>query len=195
VKAAGESELKTLIEAVARGDERAFAAFYDAVSDRVHGLACFLLKDDALAEEVTLDTFLQVWREAGHYRAEQGGPLAWLMMIARSRAIDRLRAQRASPLIFDGESHDDELVDRQKRPDEALVTDEQSRRVRVSFSRLAPIQRQVLAMAFFRGMTHSEIALHCGLPLGTVKTHIRQGMTRLGELLAEHAEIEPGDGR
>lgn len=178
---------KELIAEIARGDQRAFAAFYDATCGKVHGLACYILKDEALAEEVTMDTFLQVWREAENFREQQAQPLAWLTMITRSRAIDRLRSRNNSRLLFDGIAHDNELIDPQRRPDECLMADESSEQVRACFAQLTPIQRELLGLAFFKGLSHHEIALHSNMPLGTVKTHIRQGMARMHTLLAESA--------
>jgi RNA polymerase sigma-70 factor (ECF subfamily) len=181
----GEFDLKFLIGEIARGDERAFAAFYDATCSKVHGIACFILKDEALAEEVTMDTFLQVWREAEKYREQQALPLAWLMMIARSRAIDRLRSRNGSRLLFDGIGHDCDFIDPAKQPDECAIADENSERVRACFARLSAIQRELLGLAFFKGLTHHEIARHRNLPLGTVKTHIRKAMALMHALLVE----------
>ena len=166
---------------------RGFRAFYDATCGKVHGVACYILKDEALAEEVTMDTFLQVWREAENYREQQAHPLAWLTMIARSRAIDRLRSRNSSHLLFDGVAHDNDLIDPQRQPDECLMADESSEQVRACFAQLPPIQRELLGLAFFKGLSHHEIALHSDMPLGTVKTHIRQGMARMHTLLAESA--------
>jgi RNA polymerase sigma-70 factor (ECF subfamily) len=186
----GNLDLKQLLAATARGDEGAFAAFYDATCGKVHGIACYILNDEALAEEVTMDTFLQVWREAKNYREQQAQPLAWLMMIARSRAIDRLRSRNSSQLLFDGIAHDNDLIDPQRQPDECLMVNESSEQVRACFSQLPPIQRELLGLAFFKGLSHHEIALHSNMPLGTVKTHIRQGMARMHTLLAESANLE-----
>ena len=183
-------DLKELIAAIARGDERAFTAFYDATCSKVYGLACYILKDEALAEEVTMDTFLQVWREAKNYREQQAQPLAWLTMIARSRAIDRLRARNSSHLLFDGMAHDNDLIDPQRQPDECLMADESSELVRACFAKLPQIQRELLGLAFFKGLSHHEIAVHSDIPLGTVKTHIRQGMAQMYTLLAESANPE-----
>ena len=186
-------DLKQLITATAQGDERAFAAFYDATCGKVHGIACYILKDEALAEEVTMDTFLQVWREAENYREQQAQPLAWLTMIARSRAIDRLRSRNNSHLLFDGVDHENDLIDPQQQPDECLMANECSEQVRACFAQLPQIQRELLGLAFFKGLSHHEIALHSDMPLGTVKTHIRQGMARMHTLLAESANLEFSD--
>lgn len=192
-KPSANIDLKQLIAATAQNDEQAFAAFYDATCGKVHGLACYILKDEALAEEVTMDTFLQVWREAVNYREQQAQPLAWLMMIARSRAIDRLRSHNSSRLLFDGAAHDNDLIDPQLLPDECLIADESSERVRACFAKLTPIQRELLGLAFFKGLSHHDIALHSNKPLGTVKTHIRLGMARMHTLLAEYANPEFSD--
>jgi RNA polymerase sigma-70 factor, ECF subfamily len=189
----GDIDLIQLIAAIAQSDERAFAAFYDATCGMVYGVACYILKDEALAEEVTMDTFLQVWREAENYREQQAQPLAWLTMIARSRAIDRLRSRNSSHLLFDGVAHDNDLIDPQRQPDECLMEDESSKQVRACFAQLPPIQRELLGLAFFKGLSHHEIALRSDMPLGTVKTHIRQGMARMHTLLARCAKLEFSD--
>ncbi len=112
------------------------------------------------------------------------------MMIARSRAIDRLRSRNSSQLLFDGVAHVNDLIDPQRQPDECLMVNESSEQVRACFSQLPPIQRELLGLAFFKGLSHHEIALHSNMPLGTVKTHIRQGMARMHTLLAESANLE-----
>ncbi len=165
------------------------AAFYDLTCAKVYGLARFLLKDEGLAEEVVLDTFLQVWQEAGNYREERAGPLAWLLMIARSRAIDRLRTLRKTSQDCDIDDFAEALADPGDGPEDLAAAAERSRHVRACLARLPPIERQKLALAFFRGLSQSEIAAHCGMPLGTVKTYIRNGMARLGELLEEPAGL------
>lgn len=178
-----DNELKKLLAAVACGDEAAMAAVYDLTCAKVLGLVRFILKDDGLAEDVVLDTFWQVWQEAGHYREEKAGPLAWVMMIARSRAIDRLRTMRKTSQDSAIDDFADELVDSGQGPEDLAVADERSRQVRACLALLPPIERQKLTLAFFKGLSQSEIAVHCGMPLGTVKTYIRNGMAKLGELL------------
>lgn len=184
-----EVELKNLLGAVSRGDEAALATFYDLTCAKVFGLVRFMLKDDGVAEEVVLDTFWQVWREAGRYGEEKAGPLAWLLMMARSRAIDRLRSMKKTSLLCDIDGLEDDLADPGEGPEAAVIADERGHQVRACLARLPLVERQKLALAFFKGLSQSEIAAYCDMPLGTVKTHIRNGMARLGELLEGQAGL------
>ena len=177
-----------LIERIADRDETGLAALYDQTSALVFGLTVKILQDRRDAEESTLEVYQQVWRQADRYDPRRGTPLGWLMTIARSRAIDRLRASKrwtrgARPL-------DHEVSDHRDGPVEALMTSERRVKVRQAVSALKPEQRQALETAYFRGLSQSETALHLGLPLGTVKTRIRAAMMSLREQLRE-LELDP----
>jgi RNA polymerase sigma-70 factor (ECF subfamily) len=173
-----------LIREAAGGDQQALAALYDATSRTVYGLLLRILSDASSAEEVLLDVYEQVWRQAAQYSRERGSPLAWLTTIARSRAIDRLRRgrreqQRTEPLegVFataraEGASAEEDVMAGEVR---AVV--------RKALDSLAPEQREVIELAYYGGMSHSEIAAARGLPLGTVKTRTRLGLMRLREML------------
>ena len=172
-----------LIQRVAGGDEQALATLYDETSRLVYGLLLRVLSDPASAEEVLLDVYTQVWRQAATYSTERGAPLAWLTTIARSRAIDRLRSGRIErgrtepldPIMYRGASGED--------VESEWAARETRKAVRVALDRLAPEQREVIELAYFSGMSHSEIAAAKGQPLGTVKTRIRLGMSKLREAL------------
>ena len=173
-----------LIRGAAAGDQQALAALYDATSRTVYGLLLRILSDASSAEEVLLDVYEQVWRQAAQYSRERGSPLAWLTTIARSRAIDRMRRgrreqQRTEPLegVFataraEGASAEEDVMAGEVR---AVV--------RKALDSLAPEQREVIELAYYGGMSHSEIAAARGLPLGTVKTRTRLGLMRLREML------------
>lgn len=182
----GVSEkLTQLIAAIALGDEAALTALYDITRRQVYGLILRILKDAALAEEVTLDVYLQVWREAARYQAERGSPLAWLVTLARSRALDRRRAvkskyEQAKDKWPNGEAI--KAID--CPPDEGAIDAERAHYVHAAIAQLTPEQRQAVALAYFEGLSHSEIAARLAIPLGTVKTRIRHGMLRLQEILA-----------
>ncbi|MDD5036885.1 MAG: sigma-70 family RNA polymerase sigma factor [Methylococcaceae bacterium] len=184
-----EFELERLLAAICQGDETAMAAFYDRTCGKVFALVSFILEDVSQAEEVALDTFFQVWQEAGKYQAERASPLAWLMMMARSRAIDRLRSMRRAPNFFDSDDLADELIDPGEGPDEVLLSSERSRRVRACLAQLPQVERQKLTLAFFKGLSQAEMSQYCDMPLGTVKSHIRSGMARLSRLLGEQADM------
>jgi RNA polymerase sigma-70 factor, ECF subfamily len=177
-----ESLQAQMIKGVAEGDEQALASLYDATSRTVYGLLLRILSDPATAEEVLLDVYVQVWRQARTYSAERGKPLAWLTTIARSRAIDRLRrgrqeSQATVPLEEATRAARGESIE------DGVLAGEVGAVVRAALDALAPEQREVIELAYYGGMSHSEIAAARNLPLGTVKTRTRLGMMRLREML------------
>lgn len=173
-----------LIRAAAAGDQHALAALYDATSRTVYGLLLRILADASAAEEVLVDVYEQAWRQAGLYSRERGSPLAWLTTIARSRAIDRLRRgrreqQQTEPLEVAAAS----VLSSAASAEEEVRAGEVRAVVRAALEALAPEQREVIELAYYAGMSHSEIAAARGLPLGTVKTRTRLGLMRLREML------------
>lgn len=174
----------TQIERIAAGDQTSFAQFYDVTNRLAFGLILRILGDRATAEEVLLDVYTQVWRQAGNYRRERGTPLAWLMTIARTRALDRLRSGRQE---MQRKESLDAVADARSfaaDPEATTVSNEHQRLVRRALATLPFEQRQIIELAYFSGLSHSEIAARLGQPLGTVKTRTRLGMIKLKELLA-----------
>jgi RNA polymerase sigma-70 factor (ECF subfamily) len=173
---------------VAGGDQAALGTLYDSTSRVIFGLALRILNDRATAEEVMLDVYTQVWRQAASYDLQRGSPMAWLMTIARSRAIDRLRSgwqdqQRKEPLEAIGDARSDS-----SSPEENAEIAERRKLVRQALSQISAEQRELIELAFYGGLSHSEIALEKNLPLGTVKTRIRLGMLKLREMLGPALE-------
>lgn len=192
VPVASEAQLRDWLSAVADHDEQALAALYDATLPRVYGLVLRLVRQAALAEEVTEDTFFQVWRQAARYDPARGQALAWLLGMARSRAIDALRREarfRHEPL--------DEGDDARPWPAEAASGDELLGATRShaalhqALLRLPPQPRQLVALSFFRGLSHEEIAQQTQLPMGTVKSQIRRALLSLRDMLGEAAGPSP----
>ena len=175
------------VHRIARGDSEALAKLYDGTSGLVYSLALRILADPADAEEVTLDVYTQVWRTAGRFDEQRGNATAWLLLMARSRAIDRLRAESGRQSCEAELSHHQEtdLAEWQQDEDPArlAIADENSRLVAAALEELSSAQRQALQLAYFDGLTHREIAAKLGAPLGSVKTHIRTGLARLGRAL------------
>jgi RNA polymerase sigma-70 factor (ECF subfamily) len=173
------------LEQVAEGDSQALGRLYDGTHALVYGLALRILGDVADAEEVTLDVYTQVWKTARNFDPRRGSVSAWLVMLARSRAIDRLRAaskrRQREETYAEIPDHPAPTVS----PEEASLLGQQRQRVRAALATLTPEQRQAIEMAFFSGLSHSELAAKLGQPLGTVKTRIRLGMMKLRELLGE----------
>lgn len=183
--------LELLLERAAMGDQRAFDALYLATSPRLLGLTARILQDRAQAEEVTQEAFLQAWRQADRFRPERGSAIAWLMQIAHARAVDRVRAVRAQ--------RDRDLLHgaRESASWMAPVSDVaeaaiRARQVRKALGLLSSAHREAIVLAYLGGMTHSEIADHLGIPLGTAKTRVRDGMRRLRLLLDVEAPSPAG---
>ncbi|HVF55550.1 MAG TPA: sigma-70 family RNA polymerase sigma factor [Pyrinomonadaceae bacterium] len=179
-----DPELAELIGRVAGGDEGALTTLYETTSRLVYGLALRILRDAGAAEEVLLDVYTQVWRKAGAYQKGRGTPLSWLTTIARSRAIDRLRAgryerQRSEQLESETQGAHAATI----HVGDEMQAHETRASVRSALGELPPEQREVIELAYYGGMSHSEIAARLGQPLGTVKTRTRLGMMRLRELL------------
>lgn len=181
---AGEAKVKLvgLIERMARGDREAFGRFYDRSAPLVFTFAMRILKDRSDAEDLLQEVFLQVWREAGSYSPERGSPEAWIITVTRSRAIDKLRSIRRRDKSFvpmedpAGREYDGKVDSGATASDARIMVDN-------TLAQLPQTQRKVLELAYFDGLTQSEIASKLGEPLGTVKTRMRAGLARLRELL------------
>jgi len=178
-----DQDWAALIRRVADGDQSALTTLYDATSRFVFGLILRVVGDRATAEEVLLDVYTQAWRQAASYDEQRGAPLAWLMTIARTRGIDRLRSGRyerhnKEPLESMGD-----VTATTSSPEEDSVIAERRRLVHSALDALSTEQREVIELAYYSGLSHSEIALRLGQPLGTVKTRTRLGMMKLREML------------
>ena len=168
-----------LVTRVANGEERAFLALYDRYSARVHALTMRILSDSMLAEEATQDTFLKLWSRARLYLNERGSFLLWLLTIARRTALDRLRLEARRPALSDSKDPEDswDLI-----PDLTTIPEESRwRSLYFEVQSLQPDHRQVIELAYYQGLSQSEIAEVLGWPLGTVKTRLRAAMEYLRE--------------
>lgn len=170
--------LSLLIARVAERDERALEQLYDATSARVNGLVLRITQQGALAEEVVEDTYWQVWRQALRFDPLRGRPLTWLLAMARSRAIDALRRDRR---YAHDELPDDDTAETVATPpaQDLIDASRSDERLHRAVSALDARSRQFIALAFFRGLTHEEIAQQENAPLGTVKSVIRRAMHQL----------------
>lgn len=177
-----------LIQRVAARDASAVAALHDRHARVLYSLILRIVRDAGEAEDVLQEVFLRLWEKADTYDPVLGTPIAWLVRIARNRAIDRVRARRARPVT----QPVDEAVDRQlveaaaapaPTPETMTRESEEQRALRVALARLTPEQRVLIEEAFFMGYTQSELAERFKLPLGTVKTRIRTGMLAMREHL------------
>jgi RNA polymerase sigma-70 factor (ECF subfamily) len=183
------SRLKSLLEGISEHDASQLATFYDATSRWVYGLVLRILGDSGAAEEVTLDVYHQVWRNAGSYDPKRGSPSAWLSTLARSRALDRLRSgayrRRREEALVEGF----DAAWQGPRPDAANLAEERRSHVLAAISSLPPEQKRAIELGFFQGLSHSEIAERLDEPIGTIKTRIRLGMRKLKNLLKPYEDF------
>lgn len=177
------------VSEAANGDQAALARLYDSTNRLVYGLILRIVSNTHTAEEVLLDVYLQIWRKAETYNAAKGTVLAWLFTIARSRAIDALRS-RASKESGQQDPLDTAVaaVDRAPSPEENSAISQRRQFVQQCLAELPAEQREAIELAYFRGLSHSEIAEALNQPLGTVKTRVRLGMARLRESLRRYQE-------
>jgi RNA polymerase sigma-70 factor (ECF subfamily) len=176
-------ELAAVMAGVAAGEQRALERFYRMTISKVFGLALRIVRNRATAEEVAEDVYVQVWHSAATYDPRRGSPLGWALTICRSRAIDSLR--RADKAILDPDPTErlDAVAQLMPGLQDLLQASQEHAALHAALNRLQPIQRQLLGLAFFRGLTHPEIAATAHMPLGTIKSHIRRALATLHEEL------------
>lgn len=168
------------MSAISRGDEGALAALYDRYRLILFGLTLRILHDRQESEDILQETFLQVWRRAGDFDATRGRAFTWLVTIARSRALDRLRSMGSRARLAEAAPPPEQIGDAAAD----AFHSEQAEVVRRALAQIPIDQRQALFLGYFEGLTQSEIAARLGAPLGTVKTRMRTGLMKLRELLA-----------
>jgi RNA polymerase sigma factor (sigma-70 family) len=164
-----------------RGNGLALESLYDATVGKLYALASAIVRHPDDAEDVVCSTYAQAWELASSYDVRRGNVLGWLLMMCRSRALDLLRKRRARPEISDPDAID--RAARAEEPDDLLALTQQSSRVHAALAQLPIERRQLVALAFLRDLSHQEIAAHTGLPLGTVKSHLRRALLQLREHL------------
>jgi RNA polymerase sigma factor (sigma-70 family) len=179
--AAQEAQLRACLAAIERQDESALGQLYDATVGRVYGLALRITRSRETAEEVAEDVYMQIWRDAARFDPQRGaGVLGWLLVICRSRALDALRRVDPAGAHPAPETLAPELAN-EAGPETLLQAAQQNSALHAALNALSALQRQLLALAFFRGLTHEEIAGQLEMPLGTVKSHIRRALIALKE--------------
>ena len=181
-----EEALVGLLLETAAGDEAAFARLYDATRGRVFGLTLRILREPKEAEEAALEAYWAVWQRAADYDPRRGAPMTWLLTLARSRAIDLLRARRRrgvkeSPGLEPARV----LAEAAPSPEAAAANAERCTQVKAALATLPPAQRQAIEAAYFAGLSYAEAALALREPVGTVKSRIRLGLAALRRQLSE----------
>jgi RNA polymerase sigma-70 factor (ECF subfamily) len=174
--------LEQLLELVGTGDQAAFSALYDQVAPRLLGLVRRLIQDHAQSEEVTQEVFLEIWQTAPRYSPEKGSALSWMFTLAHRRAVDRIRAAQAS------RDRDVRIGIRDHVQEAESVTEIvevriEHERVTKALAELTDLQRQAVTLAYYGGFSHREVAEQLSVPIGTVKTRLRDGMIRLRDAL------------
>ncbi|MEU5047178.1 sigma-70 family RNA polymerase sigma factor [Streptomyces griseorubiginosus] len=175
-------DLEELVARVALGDEKAFAGVYDAVASSVLGVARAVLRDQAQSEEVAQEVLVEVWRTAPRYRPDRGTAVNWILTLAHRRSVDRVRHVEAAA----ARDHKAALLEHTPEYDEVTEQVEarlEQEQVRRCLRTLTEIQRQAVTLAYYRGLTYREVAESLTLPLGTVKTRLRDGLIRLRDCL------------
>jgi RNA polymerase sigma-70 factor (ECF subfamily) len=181
---ADDASLQDWIAALVDRDQAALSCLYDALIAQVYGLALRITRQTQLAEEVAQDTFWQVWRQAPRFDASRGNAKAWVMTIARSRALDALRGLNPEECELEPETLALIQAEDSDMPPNLLMAVEQGHGLHAALATLDATPRQLLSLAFFRGLSHDEIAECSGMPLGTVKSHIRRALLSLQDILA-----------
>jgi RNA polymerase sigma-70 factor (ECF subfamily) len=185
-----QARLAGLLSRTALGDRRAFAELYEATRSKLFAVSLRIVRERALAEEALQDSFVNVWNHAADYAQAKSAPLTWMTAIVRNRSLDIVRRTREQPDV--DESLTAGLVDEAASPGREAEERADAHSLRRCLEELDAEQRQSIALAFFHGLTHSELAGHMRKPLGTVKTHIRRGLAKLRECLSRGGGMERG---
>ena len=178
--------LGALLAKVALGDQSAFAELYRQTSSHLYGVAVRILREGAAAEEVLQEAFVNVWHHAGSYQAAKSQPLTWLTAIVRNRCLDQLRRRELDTVTMttdDDEGREFELPSGDPSPVDMLLAGAEAQSVRDCVDALDSGQKQAIALAFYQGLSHAELADHMRQPLGTVKSWVRRGLERLKSCL------------
>lgn len=177
-----ERDLAMLISKIAKGCESALKKLYDNTISQVYGLAYKIVSNKPDADEVALDVFKQIWKKAPDYEPDRGSPSAWLITVTRSRAIDKIRSDTKRRTTNEALLSDS--IDNAPLPDETSSVREKRELIEKALSELSPKQRKSIELAYFNGLSQSEISKEMNEPLGTVKSWMRTGMMRLKDILA-----------
>ncbi len=180
-------EDQELLVRIAAGEKDALEAIYERYSSAVYSLARYMLRSEAVAEEAAQDVFLNIWLKAASYNASRGQPKTWIMSVAHHKIIDVIRSRRRAEAVSDPKEYEtlDLLPSHQIGTDEEVQRNVEAERVREALEKLPAAQQEVIRLAYFNGLSQSEIAARLGQPLGTVKTRARLALQKLREELRQ----------
>jgi RNA polymerase sigma-70 factor (ECF subfamily) len=179
-------ELEALLAACVLKDRKAFARLYRITSAKLYGVVLRILVRDEWAQDCLQDAYIKIWNNAESYRSYMAAPLTWMSTIARNQALDLLRKRKKEVMEGDDKTIP-EQVDGAPLPLEGLSRSDDGQRLNDCLGQLKEQQRQVIVLAYFKGLTHDELASHSDTPLGTVKTWIRRGLNQLRRCLEDDA--------
>ena len=182
-EAAVVRDLAALVERMRSGQERALEELYEATVGKLYALASAILRSAEDTEEIVCETYAYAWANAARFDASRANALGWLLMLCRSRALDRLRQRQATANSLDVAAVAETNYVGLDQPFDILSLMQQRSRVYAALSQLTPERRHLVSLAFLRGLSHQEIADTTQLPLGTVKSHVRRALAQLREAL------------
>jgi RNA polymerase sigma factor (sigma-70 family) len=182
-EAAAVHSLATLVERMRSGQERALEELYEATVGKLYALASAILRSAEDTEEIVCETYAYAWANAARFDASRANVLGWLLMLCRSRALDRLRQRRATANALDVVAMRETDNIGSDQPHDILSLMQRRSRVHTALSQLTPERRHLVSLAFLQGLSHQEIADATSLPLGTVKSHVRRALAQLREAL------------
>jgi RNA polymerase sigma-70 factor (ECF subfamily) len=180
------ARLAALLARVALADQRAFEALYGQTSAHLYAVALRIVRDPPAAEEILQEAYVSVWHHAGSYDAARSQPVTWLTSIVRNRSLDHLRRRDLDTVTLSAEDDDEpalDVADEGLTPAELLLRGAEARSVRDCVEKLDAGAKQAIALAFFQGLSHAELAAHMKEPLGTIKSWLRRGLERLKRCL------------
>ncbi len=173
------ARMAELLARVALSDQQAFAELYRQTSSHLYAVALRILRESGAAEEVLQESYVNIWHHAGSYIAAKSQPLTWLTSIVRNRCLDQMRRREIDTVTIDDEEQGMMLADDRPSLEDMLLSSADALAVKGCVERLEAGQKQAIALAFYQGLSHSELARHLGQPLGTVKSWVRRGLERL----------------
>ncbi len=176
--------LSDLLARCALNDHGAFERLYQHTSPQLFGLVLRIVREEQLARDVLQDGYVKIWNNAGDYRPEKGSPVTWMGSIMRNRAIDLLRRRRSNPVVAVEQDEIGAFADERALPPDLAVAGDQNRSALLAcMDQLTESQKQAIGLAYYRGLTHEELAQHLDTPLGTVKSWLRRGLLKLRDCL------------